>query len=123
MVWGERHPRTPTELFDFLSDPLRFPGIGNLRSSEYEIGNDRYFMMGDNSPRSKDSRGWGTEDSEWDTTDRKPWEVQYRFVTGMAFFVYWPHGVAGWPNFGLPNNPDIRLPFRPNVERIMKWIR
>ncbi len=121
-VWGERHPRTPTELFDFLSDPSRFPGIANLRSSEYEIGNDRYFMMGDNSPRSKDSRGWGTEDSEWDTTDRKPWEVPRSLVTGKAFYVYWPHGVPVWPNIGFPNNPDIRLPFRPNVER-MKWIR
>ena len=30
-----------------------------MRSHEYEIGPDRFFMMGDNSPRSKDSRGWG----------------------------------------------------------------
>ena len=58
-VWDDRRPRNPTELFDFLSDPARFPGLGRLRFHDYEIGPDRFFMLGDNSPRSKDSRGWG----------------------------------------------------------------
>ena len=60
MVWEDRYPRTPTELFDFLSDPSRFPGLANVRSSRIRDRADRFFMMGDNSPRSKDSRGWGT---------------------------------------------------------------
>jgi signal peptidase I len=121
-VWDQHYPRTPGELFDFLSDPSRFPSLASVRSSEYEIGSDRYFMMGDNSPRSKDSRGWTSEDSAWDTSDRKPWEVPRQLITGKAFYVYWPHGVPFWPDFALPNNPDMRIPFRPNVER-MKWIR
>ena len=75
IVWEDRYPRTPTELFDFLSDPTRFPSLANVRSQEYEIGPDRFFMLGDNSPCSKDSRGWGRSDSAWDESDRKAWEV------------------------------------------------
>ena len=67
-LWEDRYPRTPVELFDFLADPSRFPILANVRSREYEVGPDRYFMMGDNSPRSKDSRGWGTDDSAWDSS-------------------------------------------------------
>jgi hypothetical protein len=120
MVWEDRYPRTPKELFDFLSDPSRFASLANVRSHEYEIGADRFFMMGDNSPCSKDSRGWGRDDSAWDDSDRKPWEVPRPLMTGRAFYVYWPHGVPIWPNIGLTN--DFRIPFRPYLER-MKWIR
>jgi signal peptidase I len=120
IVWEDRFPRTPRELFDFLSDPTRFAALANVRSHEYQIGSDRFFMMGDNSPCSKDSRGWGRIDSEWDESDRKPWEVPRSLVTGKAFYVYWPHGVPVWPDFGLSH--DFRVPFRPYFER-MKWIR
>ena len=120
LVWEERYPRTPKELFDFLSDPTRFAGLANVGSSEYEIGADRFFMMGDNSPCSKDSRGWTRKDSAWDDSDRKTWEVPRPLVTGRAFYVYWPHGVPIWPNIAVTN--DFRIPFRPYFER-MKWIR
>src|SRR5262249_26742401 len=61
--WDQRFPRTPVELFDLLSDPAQFPALGNLRwSRPYLIGPESYLMLGDNSPRSKDSRGWDTRD-------------------------------------------------------------
>jgi signal peptidase I len=120
IVWEDRYPRTPKELFDFLSDPSRFAALANVRSHEYEIGADRFFMMGDNSPCSKDSRGWGMDDSAWDDSDRKPWEVPRPLMTGRAFYVYWPHGVPFGPNIALTH--DFRIPFRPYFER-MKWIR
>jgi signal peptidase I len=121
VVWDDRPPRTPTELFDFLSDPSRFSGLGRLRSRPYEVGQDRFFMLGDNSPRSKDSRGWGRYDRTWDeTSDRKAHEVPRHYLTGKAFYIYWPHGVPFWPQFQWGR--DFRFPFRPYIER-MKWIR
>ena len=43
--------------------PRSFASLANVRSHEYEIGEDRFMMLGDNSPRSKDSRGWDSSDS------------------------------------------------------------
>ena len=77
-------------------------------------------MMGDNSPRSKDSRGWDSSDRSWDFLDRQSWEVPRSLITGKAFFVYWPHGVPFGPSFRVSH--DLRVPFRPYVER-MRWIR
>lgn len=69
-----------------------------------------YFMLGDNSPHSKDSRLWETAGSHL-----IPLEDEYQLGTvpedqliGKAFFVYWPAGYrAKWtagigliPNFG-----------------------
>jgi signal peptidase I len=119
-VWADRYPRTPTELFDFLSDPSQFANLANVRSHDYELGEDRFMMMGDNSPRSKDSRGWDSSDLAWDPSNRQSWEVPRSLITGKAFYVYWPHGVPFGPDIRL--NRDTRLIFRPYVER-MKWIR
>jgi signal peptidase I len=120
-VWEDRYPRTPADLFDFLSDPARFSRLVHVGFHDFEIGPDRFFMLGDNSPRSKDSRGWDTEDSRWNSTDRKAWEVPRQLLTGKAFYVYWPHGVPFGPQF-LRFTRDIRFIFRPYWER-MKWIR
>jgi hypothetical protein len=77
-------------------------------------------MMGDNSPRSKDGRGWHAGERIWDTSDRADWEVPESLLIGKAFFIYWPHGQPFGPDIRLTR--DIRLPFRPYFER-MKWIR
>jgi signal peptidase I len=120
LLWDDRYPRTPVEVFDFLADPARLANLGKVGSREFEVGSDRYFMLGDNSPRSKDSRGWGLDDSAWDPGDRKSHEVPRRLVTGKAFYVYWPHGVPFGPDVAITR--DIRPVFRPYFER-MKWIR
>jgi signal peptidase I len=120
LLWDDRYPRTPVEVFDFLADPTRLANLGKVGSREFELGPDRFFMLGDNSPRSKDSRGWGLDDSAWDPEDRKSWEVPRQLVTGKAFYVYWPHGVPIGPDVQITR--DIRPIFRPYFER-MKWIR
>jgi signal peptidase I len=119
-VWDDHRPRNPTELFDFLSDPAQFANIGRVRYHDYELGQDRFMMMGDNSPRSKDSRGWDQADLDWDPQGRKSWEVPRDLITGKAFYVYWPHGVPFGPQVQISR--DSRVPFRPYFER-MKWIR
>jgi Signal peptidase, peptidase S26 len=116
------------EVFDLLADPARFGRITELPPSDFAIGPGRYMMMGDNSPRSKDSRGWNRRDQMnpdfpalgWDPDPRQSWEVPERLLIGKAFFVYWPHGKPFGPD--IPLNRDFRIPFRPYLER-MKWIR
>jgi signal peptidase I len=116
------------EVFDLLADPSRFPELADRPPSDYSIGPGRYMMMGDNSPRSSDSRAWsqkdqmtpGFPDLGWDPHLRESWEVPETLLIGKAFFVYWPHGKTFGPDF--PVYGDIRFPFRPYFER-MKWIR
>ena len=118
------------EIFDILSDPAKFAMLGHLHAKQFAIGPGRYFMMGDNSPQSSDSRQWGRRDAfgdpqkkvePWATPEfRASWEVPESHIIGKAFFIYWPHGVPFWPS--IPITHDFLFPFRPYVER-MKWIR
>ena len=125
--WDDpRLPRTPVELAEMLADPAKVRALGPLTWGDYPIGEDRFLMLGDNSPRSKDSRGWRLEDKYdpmtgegWDDSDRARWEVPRRMLTGKAFAVFWPHGKPFGPDIRL--FPDFRVPFRPYLER-MKWI-
>lgn len=130
--WDSRIPKTPVDLFALLGNPERVAALGRLKWADFPIGQDRFFMMGDNSPRSKDSRGWSQTDRYvpadlernipergWDPTGRERWEVPRKMLTGKAFCVYWPHGKPFGPDFRLSR--DFRLPFRPYLER-MKWI-
>ena len=134
-TWDGGMPRNPVELFDFLADPLKVAALDPLKKGEvYRIGEDRFMMFGDNSPRSRDGRDWnesdrleppdavaGDEESRgWDTTNRRSWEVPRKLITGKAFAVFWPHGKPFWPNIRV--TADFRVPFRPYFER-MKWIR
>lgn len=115
-AWDAGMPRTALELHDWLATPEKVAALGPLSWSDYEIGEGRFLMMGDNSPRSQDSRGWHNRDIDWDPTGRRSWEVPASLVTGKAFCVYWPHGKP----FGPDIRPwtDFRIPFRPYFERM-----
>ncbi|HEX8199140.1 MAG TPA: S26 family signal peptidase [Isosphaeraceae bacterium] len=116
------------EVFDLLADPDRFHALAELEPWDFSIGPGRYLMMGDNSPRSKDSRGWRQSDQirpdrpgeGWDPRPRQYWEVPGPLLIGKAFFIYWPHGKPFGPDIPITHN--FRFPFRPYLER-MKWIR
>ncbi len=85
------------------------------------LRDDEFFMLGDNTSASKDSRLWDVvgphltrrgEDFQLGTVPRDQ-------LIGKAFFVYWPSGhPIGWlPKIGTWNWPLI-----PDVGR-MRWIR
>jgi signal peptidase I len=115
-----------------MSDVSMFPLIDHLQPRDFTVRPKHYFMLGDNSPRSADSRGWRDADqmlrdpnsgeviAGWDPNVREPWELPESLILGKAFYIYWPHGVPVWPN--IPLTRDLRVPFRPNVER-MRFIR
>lgn len=117
-----RDPRVGTVR---LNPYYRWPGWGTagmpimLRQAREVQGKhypDEYFMLGDNSPASKDSRQW------WEIGPHlKHMGEEYQLGTvpgdqllGKAFFVYWPAGYRpAWAaNIGII----------PNVGR-MRWIR
>ena len=67
-------------------------------------------MLGDNSPQSKDSRGWDSNDRDWDTVShRETWEVPRCLLTGKAFFVYWPHGVPFGRNIAVGQRYQVAV--------------
>ncbi len=100
------------KLFDFLSNPDRFGDFKNLATHEpYVIRPDHFMMMGDNSPRSSDSRAWESRDSLWRVEDRLSWEVPRSLLIGKAFFIYWPHGKPFGPDIRM--NRDFRTPVSP----------
>jgi hypothetical protein len=79
----------------------------------YPLEQDQFFMLGDNSSASKDSRAWGTPEDPIHHVDR-------RLLTGRALVVFWPHAVptpwnvkvierCGW---------ELRLPCLPNFGRM-----
>ena len=68
-------------------------------SVEFEMKDQQYFVLGDNSPASKDSRLWRDISSD-------PYWVDRNLLIGKALFIYWPH-----------SRSDI-FPFCPNIPRM-----
>ncbi|HLJ10144.1 MAG TPA: S26 family signal peptidase, partial [Planctomycetaceae bacterium] len=92
----------------------------DLKNDPDDDSKDEFLMLGDNSPRSNDSRGW-----------QKSHAVPRHLLIGKAFFVYWPHGVP-FLNDGRgyaiakyyeektngPPIPKFSVPFYPQIGRM-----
>ena len=77
-------------------------------SSVIRLEPNQFFMMGDNSPASADSRYFG--------------KVDRRLLIGKALYIYWPH--PWWPDWAVALHlagTDINVPFWPNFKR-MKFV-
>ena len=106
--------------------------------ARFDLGSDEFMMLGDNSPRSKDSRLW-----ENDRRARHRHAVPRSALVGKAFYIYWPHGqpfLNGGEGYPVWNHkkiehkrmsdgsmvaeetktdyPDFRLPFYPGIGRM-----
>lgn len=118
-MWGEQYETT-------------------MVTARFELGPDEFLMLGDNSPRSKDSRLWSnTRRAEHRHA------VPRSALIGKAFFVYWPHGIPflndgkgypvtyhkqvtpgdGFGDYTITRDeeyPELRFPFYPNVSRMQR---
>ena len=83
----------------------------------YPLGEDQFFMLGDNSSASKDGRAWGTPEEPIHHVDR-------RLLIGRALVVFWPHAVPTPWNVKLAERCgwELRLPCLPNFAR-MRFVR
>ena len=68
---------------------------------EFPMKDDQFFVLGDNSPQSRDSRLWNSP-----PYSRESHYVERDLLIGKAMFIYWPHARS-----------DI-FPFCPNVLRM-----
>ena len=71
-------------------------------SPPFTLKADQFFVLGDNSARSKDGRLWGA-DNYW---------VPRELLIGKALFIYWPHSWNKIPYV------DIPFPLFPNFSRM-----
>jgi signal peptidase I len=83
------------------------PGATGSAGRTYDLQADQFFMLGDNSPESSDSRYWNSQKY-----------VDRRLLVGKALFVYWPH------SFNQIEIGSLKIPFPlwPNFSR-MRFVR
>jgi signal peptidase I len=97
----------------YYTADIRTPGMGRFVASQdqsrpIDLHENEFFMMGDNSPASSDSRFWGIEH-----------KVDRRLLIGKALFIYWPHSWApSWAATLRMFGVELKLPFWPNFKRM-----
>ncbi len=120
-------------LYELLSSPYDWYAAYSetMQPAVFRLGPDEYLMLGDNSPRSRDSRLWpNVRDAEHRHA------VKRKALVGKAFFVYWPHGTPflnggyGYPvryhktlvggRVVTTDYPSFRIPFYPTVWRMRR---
>lgn len=89
------------------------PGTGTM-NNPITLKKGQYFVLGDNSNYSDDSRAWNTVEPLWRKLHLPLGVVPQRYLIGRAFMVYWP---AGFRPLRF-----INWAFIPNVGK-MRFIR
>jgi hypothetical protein len=93
-------------------EPKLWDRFKERRSVEFPLGEDQFFVMGDNSAESSDARLWNVSSEHGGRPGGQ--YLERRLLIGKALAVYWPHSwnrVPGTPvPFPLfPNFGDMRL--------------
>ncbi|MCK4998767.1 MAG: hypothetical protein KAS23_04500, partial [Anaerohalosphaera sp.] len=88
--------------------PVEESGHAILRGdSPFTLADDQFFVCGDNSPSSSDSRFWNEPGKGNDGNEYREGIVPREYMIGKAFFVYWPGGFKPWYAKGLRLVPYI----------------
>ncbi|MEX2315610.1 MAG: signal peptidase I [Pirellulales bacterium] len=102
---------TPDWIRQLRRDPTTWDEFLRRRPVDFPLGEDQFFVMGDNSPESSDARLWRDGPSK-DGGQPGGAYLERKLLIGKAVCVYWPHAwytipwtpVPAWPNFR-----DMRL--------------
>jgi len=97
---------------DLLSNPTEYADLYNQKAGPVEFNelqSGEFFVMGDNSPRSQDSRLWSNTRGAYNRH-----AVPRQAMVGKAFLIYWPHGIPflnggkGYPIWPHSVGRDVR---------------
>lgn len=87
-------------------------GVKRACSAPFVLEDDQFFVLGDNSPASADSRVWQDKGFGNDGLRYRAGVVPRDYMVGKAFFVYWPNGFKLFPKTKLPL---LSLPIVPDL--------
>ena len=82
-------------------------GRATEETGPFTLGPDEFFVLGDNSPASHDSRFWAQPGLGNGHTQYTAGVVPRDYLIGRAFFVYWPAGFLFPPNFRIAVIPNV----------------
>ncbi len=99
---------------DIFYEPAHFnmggPGLATYPELPANLGPDQYFVLGDNSPSSKDGRLWDTLDpAVADQIDTTVGVVPRKLLLGKAFLVYFPAPFSAGNRIPIPNLGEVRF--------------
>ena len=99
----------PEVMFRIAGDPKLWDEFPRRHSFDFPLGDNQFFVMGDNSPESLDARLWRGQNPH-DSGRPGGAYLERDLLIGKAVFVYWPHS---WNR--IPGTP-IPLPLFPNFQ-------
>jgi signal peptidase I len=102
------HPLDQSMLLQLPFEPGLWDRFSERKSVEFPLGEDQFFVMGDNSAESSDARLWNVGSEHGGKPGGQ--YLERRLLIGKALAVYWPHS---WNR--IPGTP-IPFPLFPNFE-------
>ncbi|MDX2115548.1 MAG: signal peptidase I [Planctomycetota bacterium] len=98
------------EAAQFHTSMNGMPAFGTHPANLVTLGPDQYFMLGDNSPASKDGRLWEVVDPfVAEQIDATVGVVPRKLILGKAFFVYFPAPAGSVGPIPVPDFGRMRL--------------
>lgn len=78
-----------------------------VEGNPFTLGEDQFFVLGDNSPNSEDGRWWDGKGIGNNGKMYRAGTVPRDYLVGKALFVYWPNGFKPFEGFRLNIIPDV----------------